>query len=210
MITRDKIETFVSDQKQRWAGLLEVPLISKVQRLVLDGGRVHNLRSLLEDYPCKTVLEVGCGLGENCRAVEGDYCGIDNSFPRVQFAQQWYPNAHFILGDARFLPFGDKSFDMVMLIDTSHHLDDTQLAATIAEIKRVSRKYIVISDPVLSIRQSKTSAFFYRLDRGRCFRYLDEMKAIFDDTQGVVLQKTHSFRTFPGLYLHAAFVLTLA
>jgi len=51
------------------------------------------------------------------------------------------PVTHY---DGRTLPFGDNSFDCVMLIDVLHHDDD--IAAVLREAKRVSRRYLLIKE----------------------------------------------------------------
>jgi hypothetical protein len=96
-----------------------------------------------------------------------------------------------------------------MLIDTSHHLTDAQFQTSLLELKRISRRYIVVSDPVLYKGQSALSQFFYKLDRGACFRTEEQSKAVFAATSGVRFSRTFSCRTFPGLYIHQAFVLEI-
>lgn len=197
------------DRKSRWGGILEHPRLSTWQRNCLDGGRVEGLCRALKPYDYESLLDVGCGGGEGQSAKKGFYCGIDNSFLRVHFASAEYPGSFFVNGDARRLPFQNQAFDMVMLIDTSHHITDEQLPAVVWELKRVSKKYIVISDPVVFSNQSRLSHLIYSLDRGGCFRKVDHMKDILKRVEGVRLLDVVEFKTFPGLYLHAAFILQI-
>lgn len=195
------------DRKKRFGGLLENPFFSKGHHVLLDGGRIAGLRKALKPYSCGRVLDVGCGLGECSSVSNGLYYGLDNSLRRVQFASRRYRRHVFLVGEAGQLPFANGSFDTAMLIDTSHHLSDERFFRTLVELKRVSKKYVVVSDPVVTEPQNRISAFFYSLDRGGCYRTIDQMKKIFDSMDGMPLVDTVPFCTFPGIYLHTAFIL---
>ena len=198
-----------TDKKMRWGGLLENPYISKVQRCLLDGFRVNGLYKALVPYSYNSVLDVGCGLGECSAIKKGTYFGLDNSFKRLKFAARRYPGSYFLSGDALQLPFRADSFDAVMLINTSHHLSDEQFCQGLLEMRRVSTRYIVISDAVILENQSKLSSFFYGLDRGGCYRKVEEMQAIFNSVDGIILKHEFSFVTFPGIYSHVSFILEI-
>lgn len=199
-------ETF-TDRKLRWAGLLENPVISNFQRNCLDFGRVQGLYRALRPYSYSSVLDVGCGLGESSRVDKGVYCGLDNSLRRIGFATRKYQKHSFLIGDALHLPVKSNAFDLVMLIDTSHHLSDEGFLDVLGEMKRVSRRYVVVSDPVVTRGQSKLSSFFYSLDRGACFRTSEQMDGVFARLKDVRLLNIVRFNTFPGLYSRALFVL---
>ncbi len=96
------------------------------------------------------VLDVGCAKGFMMYDFKQlmpnlDICGIDVS----QYA---YNHAHdgmqeFIqVGNATNLPFPDKSFDLVLSINTIHNLPLDQCKQALREIQRVSRKdaFVVI------------------------------------------------------------------
>jgi ubiquinone/menaquinone biosynthesis C-methylase UbiE len=91
----------------------------------------------------KSVLDVGCAKGfmlhDLQRLVPGvEVAGIDisnyaiqNSLPEVkQFLQ---------VADAKDLPFKDKSFDVVISINTIHNLDLENCKQALREISRVSK-----------------------------------------------------------------------
>lgn len=198
-----------ADHKMRFGGILENPLISKIQRAILDAGRVAGLKKGLRFLEYFRTLDAGCGTGE-CSAVnKGSYVGIDNSFSRIFYASKRYVEHDFLVADALKIPFADKSFDLTLLIDTSHHLNDEQFKTALIELKRVCRRYIVVCDPVVYQGQNALSKFFYKLDRGACFRTLEQSKAVFCSIAGLECKETFSYRTFPGLYVHQAFVLEI-
>lgn len=105
--------------------------VRKLSRLVageLQGGR--------------TVLDLGCGDGSVARTImderpQYDIRGID-VHPRPQ---TWIPVDLF---DGRKIPFADKSFDWVTIVDVLHHADDAQVL--LAESARVARLGVVVKD----------------------------------------------------------------
>ncbi|MCA9401346.1 MAG: class I SAM-dependent methyltransferase [Candidatus Omnitrophica bacterium] len=197
-----------ADQKMRWGGLLEHPYISKVQRNCLDGFKVTGLKRIIGNLDYHSILDVGCGLGEYSRVAKQSnlYVGLDNSLPRVAFANQKY-RFPFLQADANVLPFKDNAFDAMLFANIAHHLTDEELTRALTEMIRVSNKYIIIDDCVSSHNQFFLSKFFYSLDRGTRFRSIEQFEELFAAIPNIhlILKDTH--RTFPGLYLHAVFVL---
>jgi ubiquinone/menaquinone biosynthesis C-methylase UbiE len=109
-----------------------------------DMARYYNLRSGTR------VLDVGCGKGfllyELTRAVPGiEVAGVDVSRYAVENAREEVRPFLRVAGADR-LPFADKSFDLVVSINTLHNLYVNELFAAVREIERVGRggKHIVV------------------------------------------------------------------
>ena len=49
-------------------------------------------------------------------------------------------------GDARFLPFADASVDVVICSQVLHHFEDAELEIVLAELHRVARRAVIVSD----------------------------------------------------------------
>lgn len=96
------------------------------------------------------VLDVGCGKGfllyELSQLVPGlQVTGIDISAYALEHAKEEI-KPFLKLGNARQLPYADKSFDLVYSINTLHNLYLYDLKQAVQEIERVSRqqRYIVV------------------------------------------------------------------
>jgi len=197
-----------ADQKSRWGGLLENPFVSRIQRNVLDLGRMREFGALLARLDFQEVLDLGCGYGAAAQFRKGRYCGLDNSWSNIHYAALKQPSCHFLAGNATQLPFQDKTFDLVLLLDTAHHFTDAQLQQTLQEAARVSRSFIIVGDPLIPQQQGVLSRFFYGLDRGGCFRDLSQMRAVFAAFPGLTIEQELSFWTFPKLYFRGLFLLS--
>jgi SAM-dependent methyltransferase len=62
------------------------------------------------------VLDVGCGAGGFCRLAAGAgarVTGIDAAAGMLEIARERVPDGRFDVGDIQFLPYADRSFDLV-------------------------------------------------------------------------------------------------
>jgi SAM-dependent methyltransferase len=106
--------------------------------------RVRRLSELVaaELQGGSTVLDLGCGDGSVARAImearpQYDIRGID-VHPRPH---TWIPVDLF---DGRTIPFADKSFDWVTIVDVLHHADDAH--GLLTEAARVAGLGVVVKD----------------------------------------------------------------
>lgn len=96
----------------------------------------------------RRTLELGCGAGRNIRyfAASEQYVGIDiatNLLRRA--ADRVAPNTvGLVRGDVVQLPFADASFDLVFADSTVQHVEPERIEACIADILRVSARYICL------------------------------------------------------------------
>ena len=106
--------------------------------------RVRVLARLLsrELHGGRSVLDLGCGDGSVAKAImterpEYEFRGIDV----IQRPHTWIPVDLF---DGRTIPFPNKSFDWVTIVDVLHHTNTP--VVLLAEARRVARLGIVIKD----------------------------------------------------------------
>jgi ubiquinone/menaquinone biosynthesis C-methylase UbiE len=91
-----------------------------------------------------SLLDVGCAKGfmlhDLAELIPGiKVAGVDVSSYAVEHAIEDM-RAFVQVADARELPFPDKSFDVVISINTVHNLERADLAQALREIERVARK----------------------------------------------------------------------
>ncbi|MFV0446088.1 MAG: class I SAM-dependent methyltransferase [Planctomycetaceae bacterium] len=98
-----------------------------------------------------TVLDFGCGFGslvEQLRQAGHAAVGIDMLDFCVQAGQRRYPQADLRCSQEGLEGWADKSVDAVLLKDVIHHIaDEDDVTAFLANVQRVARKKLVISDP---------------------------------------------------------------
>jgi SAM-dependent methyltransferase len=125
----DEFEEYLAQEWQLFAG---------------DDTRRHEARRAVEDLIVRSVLDVGCGGGQDLIPFAGSArcVGIDVShtsgvWALKQFASQ-VPRVpvHFLTAAAEYLPFTDRAFDVVLCRVAIPYTDNR---AALLEISRVLR-----------------------------------------------------------------------
>ena len=91
----------------------------------------------------KKVLDVGSGNGYFAQ-----YFGSKSDLTALDLSEHQLKNnpaTKKVIGSAYKLPFEDASFDIVFCSNLLHHLESPLIA--LKEMARVSRKYVIISEP---------------------------------------------------------------
>ena len=95
--------------------------------------------------PGDRVLDVGCGIGALGRALmDHPMCPVDVTvigLERTRRAQELITVHGY---DGRTIPFGDSSFDVVILADVLHH--ETEAHHLIDQCIRVARRLLIVKD----------------------------------------------------------------
>ena len=121
-----------------------------VRRLMT--GFQSSLDELWEVAAPHSVLDVGCGEGVLTlqwagRLGDRRIVGIDLDDPklRAEWSKRRRPNLEFRAEEATRLSFGDGEFDMVAAIEVLEHVPEPE--ATVAEMARVARRWLLVSVP---------------------------------------------------------------
>jgi len=123
----------------------------------LFGGRrsaIDALRVVIPQLPSQaTLLDVGTGLSDIPRdaarvaaraGVRLDVLGLDISESLARTARRRLAAA--LVGDALRLPLADDSVDVVTCSQMLHHFIEPDARQVIAELHRVARRWVIVSD----------------------------------------------------------------
>jgi SAM-dependent methyltransferase len=127
-----------SEKKRRepWHPAIEAftkPKIAYINRSISGGNSVGQL----------SLLDIGCGNGFFTYYLEKSFDTIALDFSYSMLKRN--TSKMKLCGSAAELPFKNRSFDITFCSNLLHHLDEPDIA--ISEMKRVSRKYVIISEP---------------------------------------------------------------
>lgn len=129
-----------------------------------------------------SVLDVGCAKGfmmhDLAELIPGiTVKGVDVSDYAIANTIEDM-RAHVQVADARSLPFADKSFDVVISINTIHNLPRDECAQALREIERVSRVGSYITVDAYRTEEEKDRMYAWNLT-AQTIMHVDEWKAFF-------------------------------
>ena len=152
-------EFFDGDRKYGYGGFYYNPRFWK--DVVEDFRDYWNLNS------DSSVLDVGCGKGFmlydlvkllpgiNIAGVDISNYAIENSVESIK--------PFLKVANATSLPYEDKSFDVVISINTIHNLEEEELIISLKEMERVSKKFIFITVDAYNNELEKERMFQWNL-----------------------------------------------
>ena len=128
------------------------------------------------------VLDVGCAKGfmmhDLAELIPGIIVkGIDVSEYAIANAIDDM-KAHVQVADARKLPFADKSFDVVISVNTIHNLVREECGQALREIQRVSKRGAYITVDAYRTEEEKERMYAWNLT-AQTIMHVDEWKAFF-------------------------------
>ena len=121
-------------------------------RSLRPGGTLltRQLLSLGGELKNRRVLEVGCGRGETAALLAREFgasiIGVDLSEARISECREKYPELTFMTADAKALPFGDGSFDVLVSECSFSVFSDPQKALREAGRVLVPQGKLLLSD----------------------------------------------------------------
>jgi SAM-dependent methyltransferase len=108
-------------------------------------SEVERLRATLALVPAeaRSLLEVGCGRGDLVNRASTPFAvGTDLARRALRYVEK--P----VLASSIFtLPFRDGTFDVVLCAETLEHLDPARVADAARELRRVARRWVVVTVP---------------------------------------------------------------
>lgn len=107
--------------------------------------------ALLSQASVRTILDAGCGEGFTLHRIAEKWPqqyaleGIDSSAAAIKTGKSLYPGLTLVQGSIYSLPHPDSSFDIVICTEVLEHLTNPQ--AALAQIRRVTKQYVLLSVP---------------------------------------------------------------
>lgn len=131
-----------------------------------------------------SVLDVGCAKGfmlhDMAALIPGiTVRGVDISDYAIENAIEDM-RGFVSVADAKALPFADKSFDVVISINTIHNLDREECAQSLREIQRVARKGAFITVDAYHNEDERKRMLDWNLT-GRTIMHVDEWRRFFTE-----------------------------
>lgn len=125
----------------------------------------------IKKHQYQTILEVGSGGLGITPYLKQKVVGLD-----TKFEPPFHPKLEKKTGTGLKIPFADKSFDVVISVDTLEHISSENREKVILEMIRVAKKEIIIAVPTgeKSSKQDKELNEAYKQIYGKSFYFLDE------------------------------------
>lgn len=122
-------------------------------------------QTLIKKCKPKTVLEVGKGTGTLSAIMKHK----DYKYATLDIDKNLKPD---IVGNVINMPVKSNSFDLACAFQVLEHLPFSKFPKALSELRRVSKKYVVISLPYACFYFSFAFQFFYAKSLDKIFRFL--------------------------------------
>jgi ubiquinone/menaquinone biosynthesis C-methylase UbiE len=181
-------------------------LYDAVQRAAGIGKLQDRLGPILGRLEPGTLVDVGAGTGafRSLLPPEVRYVPVDVDGRKLERLRAKYKTADGIVASATALPFGDSSVEYTLCTNVFHHLSDPELHRAVGELARVTRKDLILVDPLRVPRL--TSRALWTIDRGsysRSYQQLvDALAARFDGRRLETFSFLHTYLLFVGSPSH--------
>ena len=130
--------------EELWAGSFGDAYLAR--NLAAGAGRGEFWDSLLQAFPVRSVLEVGCSGGANLQWIAAK-CevahGVDVSRRALEVLSRAVPAAKGFLAEAQSLPFPGAAYDLVFTAGVLIHQPESSLVRVMSELVRVSCRYVL-------------------------------------------------------------------
>jgi pseudaminic acid biosynthesis-associated methylase len=176
----------VTRLEQLWAGDFGDAYVDRNR----SAGDVRNefWKSLLQELPVESVLEIGCNLGQNLKWIgqsidPGRVFGIDINAKALAELRKNESGINAIWCPARDLPFRDRWFDLVFTMGVLIHQPESTLPLVMAEIVRCSRRYVLcgeyFAEQATEVPYREQEGALFKRNYGRIYQELfPELKLV--------------------------------
>jgi pseudaminic acid biosynthesis-associated methylase len=144
-------------------------------------GRETFWNGLLDQFPVRSALEVGCNVGGNLewiapRIGARHTYGVDINETAIEEVRRRIPHVGALWSPARELPFRDCAFELTFTMGVLIHQPPESLPIVMSEVVRCSRRYVLCGEyfaeqPTEVPYRGQTGALFKR-DFGAFYQQL--------------------------------------
>jgi SAM-dependent methyltransferase len=125
----------------------------------------HFLLKLIQDRKPKSVLDIGCGSGDNLCFIKRLFpsikvFGIDITDVPLKIARQVIPNGTFWTDDIQELKAPRETYDIVTFFEVIEHLQNDSIA--LSNIYKLTNKYLLLSTVGGMMREVEREIGHYR------------------------------------------------
>lgn len=134
---------------------------------------------LFKDNP--SVLDIGCGTGLFAEITQGYYVGIDSNCRNIERAEEkrYKEEKIFRCADLSVLRKEKAMFDVILIVDVIHHLNDRECVDLLRTSAEMTRKHLINFDVILKKDMTSVEKWFLRHDKGGNFRCLEDFNKLF-------------------------------
>jgi len=128
-----------------------------------------------------SVLDIGCGTGLFGEVTEGPYVGVDIDCQSIQYAKtkRYKTKKTFKCIDINTLAKGKVLFDVALIVDVIHHLNDQECIDLLKASAKMTKKYLISLDPISKKGINIIEKGIRLCDQGKYFRNLTKFNALF-------------------------------
>jgi pseudaminic acid biosynthesis-associated methylase len=143
--------------------------------------RAEFWQQLVDRFPSRRILEVGCAHGANLRLLSTlvppqEVWGIDINEAALEAARSAVPDVNAVWGLARDLPFRDQRFDLVLTVGLLIHVPDATLPVVMGEIVRCARRWVFCgeyhADEPAEVEYHGQTGVLFKRNYGRLYQEL--------------------------------------
>lgn len=141
-------------------------------------GKLINLLNLRQLAERRSVLEIGCGIGDLLKEIAKynpkELYGVDTDPKLVAYAREFLKEekVDVQVADAFRLPFPEKSFDLVVVMDEFQYVkDNKQLERLVYEVCRVARQWVILVEETAPVERHDDGIVYRTIER-----YKEELK----------------------------------
>lgn len=186
--------------------LCENPTVSNFIRNTIEGGTAavkNNLQKEIGNTTNKKIIDIACGTGSYSVIAKGEYVGVDLNRKHIKYARKKYGSKRkkFVVGDASSTNYPKNCFDYAFMLSFLHHVSEKDIKKILSEVKRITKKKIIIVD-LVPLRYNVLGKFFYKMDQGKFIRpYEKQLQLI---RKYIKIKKAKIFRS--GMNLHSLII----